>query len=177
MAEKGGKFERYIQKTFLRPLRLKEVAKIINHLPYGSVLDLGCMDDYLLNKIDKEFDYTGIDDEPLCRNPRIRRTKVENIKGKKYDIVIATEVLEHLDDPAEAIRKMKSLSRRYILISVPNEPFFSLFRLGLPAREHLWTIFPWVLKKYLGRPLIEKKVCFRRTYMALWDIKKKSSTK
>ena len=173
MAVKGGKFERLIQNKILRPIRLKAVISIINKLPAGTILDIGCMDDYILNRLPSKFNYIGIDDEPLCRNPKIHKLKIESLpKNKKYDIVLCTEVLEHLDNPAEGINTLKSLSKRFLLISVPNEPFFSLFRLFQPAKEHLWTIYPWTLKKYLGKPIFEKTACFGRTYIALWSLRK-----
>lgn len=173
MATKGGVFERFIQHTIFRPIRLKAVLRLIKKISASSILDLGCMDDYLLKRLPKRFDYQGIDDEPLCENPRIKKMKVEELpKGKKYDLVLATEVLEHLSNPVEGINLLKSLSKKYILISVPNEPFFSLFRFFLPAKEHLWTIFPQALKLHLGKPLYEEKACFGRTYMGLWKLSK-----
>ncbi len=173
MAIKGRKFERILQNKILRPIRLNAITKIISNLPSGKILDIGCMDEFLLNRIPKRFDYQGVDDEPLCKNAKIQRKKIEQLeKNKKYDIVIATEVLEHLDDPVAGIKILKTLSKRYVLISVPNEPFFSLFRFFIPAREHLWTIFPEALKRQLGKPILEKRVCFRRTYIGLWDITK-----
>ena len=174
MATKGGRFERFIQNKILRPLRLKAVIEIIKKLPVTTILDIGCMDDYILKRLPPKFNYLGIDDEPLCNNAFIKEIKIEELnKKKKYDLVLATEVLEHLDDPIDGIKTLKSLSRRFILISVPNEPFFSLFRLFMPAKEHLWTIYPWTLKRHLGKPIFERKACFGRTYIALWDLKNK----
>jgi len=171
MAIKGWKFERFIQHKFFRPIRLKAVLEIINKLPSGSIVDIGCMDDYILKRLPSRFDYYGIDDEPLCNNPKIQKIKIEELlKGKKYDIVIATEVLEHLDNPVDGIRTLRALSKKYILISVPNEPFFSFFRLFIPAKEHLWTIFPSAIKRHLGEPVIEKTACFGRTYIGLWKL-------
>ncbi len=165
-----GKFDRFIQDRILRKIRLRAALKIINKLQPGTILDIGCMDDYLLKKLPKKFDYTGIDSEPLCENPKIQKKKIEDLvkEKKKYDLVLCTEVLEHLDNPVEAIEKMKKLSTKFILISVPNEPFFSIARLFVPAKEHLWTIFPWTLEKHLGKPVLKKKACFNRTYIALW---------
>jgi len=168
-----GKFDIFIQTKLLRPIRLKAILKILNKLPPGEILDVGCMDDYLLKKLPKKFKYKGIDENPLCNNPSISKGKIEEIpKNKKFDITLATEVLEHLSDPVSAIKKIKSLSKRFILISVPNEPFFSLQRLFFPAKEHLWTIYPWTLEKYLGKPLLKQRACFNRTYIALWDLRK-----
>jgi len=168
-----GKFDHFIQDRILRFIRLKEILKILNKLPSGSILDIGCMDDYLLNNIPKRFDYSGYDENPLCNNQKIIKDKVENIQeNKKFDIVLCTEVLEHLNDPVDMIRKIKKLSKRFVLISVPNEPFFSIARLFFPAKEHLWTIYPWALEKHLGKPIFKTKACFNRTYIALWDLKK-----
>ena len=169
-----GKIDRFIQNKILRPIRLNAILKILNKIDRGSILDIGCMDDYLSKKLSSKFDYFGFDDNLLCKeNNKIKKGKVENfIKNKKYDIVLCTEVLEHLDNPVETIEKLKKLTKRYILISVPNEPFFSIMRFFVPAKEHLWTIYPWALKKHLGMPTIEKKACFNRTYIALWDLKK-----
>lgn len=168
------KFDTFIQTRILRPLRLKAILKVLEKLPKGTILDIGCMDDYLIKNLPSKFDYSGIDDNPLCRHSKIAKMKVEQIpKNKKYDIVMATEVLEHIDNPVEGIKTLKNLSRRFILISVPNEPFFSIFRLFFPAKEHLWTIFPWALKKHLGKPILERRACFNRTYIALWDLDRK----
>ena len=168
-----GKFDHFIQDRILRFIRLKAILKILNKLPSGDILDIGCMDDYLLKSIPIRFNYIGYDENPLCNNPKIIKDKVENItENKKFDIVMATEVLEHLSDPVDMIKKMKKLSKRFILISVPNEPFFSLARLFFSAKEHLWTIYPWALEKHLGKPIFKTKACFNRTYIALWDLNK-----
>lgn len=170
-----GKFDHFIQDRILRKIRLNSILKILNKLPSGTILDMGCMDDYLLKRLPSKFDYVGYDENPLCNNSKIIKDRVENIpKNKKFDIILCTEVLEHLDDPVEAMRNLKKLSNRFILVSVPNEPFFSLARLFVPAKEHLWTIYPWALEKHLGKPVFKKKACFNRTYIALWDLKKSS---
>jgi len=167
-----GKIDTFIQIRLLRPIRLNAVIKIIKKLPVKTILDVGCMDDYILKRLPSKLDYYGIDDHPLCLNKRIAKKRIEELNSKKkYDLVIATEVLEHLKDPVEGIKKIKSFSKKFILISVPNEPFFSIFRFFLPAKEHLWTIFPWALEKHLGKPIFKTRTCFNRTYIALWKLR------
>lgn len=166
-----GNFDTFIQTKILRPIRLKAILKILNKLPSGTILDLGCMDDYLLKRLSKRFDYLGYDENPLCKNEKIIKGKIENLKkNKKFDIVLCTEVLEHVDDPVNLMEKIKKLSKRFILISVPNEPFFSLARFFIPAKEHLWTIYPWTFEKHLGKPIFKQKACFNRTFIGLWDL-------
>jgi len=45
-------------------------------------------------------------------------------KDNSFDLVICTEVLEHLDNPKKALAELRRISSKYILLSVPNEPFF-----------------------------------------------------
>lgn len=40
------------------------------------------------------------------------------------DLVVACEVLEHLEDPERGLERLVSVSRQYCLISVPREPIF-----------------------------------------------------
>ena len=51
--------------------------------------------------------------------------------SRSYDLVLCLEVLEHLADPARALREIRRVSRQACLLSVPHEPFF---RLGNVAR-------------------------------------------
>ena len=44
--------------------------------------------------------------------------------AERYDLVTMVEVLEHLEAPAAELERVLSLSRRYALLSVPNEPLF-----------------------------------------------------
>ena len=49
---------------------------------------------------------------------------------RSYDLVLAMEVLEHLDDPAAALREVCRVTRRYVLLSVPREPLWCLINLA-----------------------------------------------
>lgn len=49
-------------------------------------------------------------------------------KKNKADLVVAAEVLEHLEDPETALQVFQKITNKYILISVPNEPFFRATR-------------------------------------------------
>ncbi len=53
----------------------------------------------------------------------------------RYDIVVCSEVLEHLEKPETAIQKLKEMSNKYILISVPNEPIWRILNM---ARGKYW---------------------------------------
>lgn len=75
------------------------------------------------------------------------------------DMVISLEVLEHLTDPSAAIEAYKKLTRRYLLLGVPNEPFFRLLRManGMNIRdfgdhpEHVQLWNSRTFKRFLER--------------------------
>lgn len=41
-------------------------------------------------------------------------------------MVCCTEVLEHLPDPAKAVAELLRVADKYVVLSVPNEPWFCL---------------------------------------------------
>ena len=67
--------------------------------------------------------------------------------ANSFDLVVCSEVLEHLDDVRQAVSELTRVSARHVLISVPLEPYFQFFtdcavRLGLgenPAHVRFWS--------------------------------------
>ncbi|HMB52222.1 MAG TPA: class I SAM-dependent methyltransferase, partial [Thermoanaerobaculia bacterium] len=52
------------------------------------------------------------------------------------DLVVACEVLEHLDDPETALVEAARVTRRHVLVSVPWEPVWRLLNM---ARGSYWS--------------------------------------
>lgn len=73
--------------------------------------------------------------------------------SRSVDLVISLEVLEHLPDPDAAIECYKTITRRYLLLGVPNEPWFRLMRMasGMNIRDfgdHPEHIQHWGLRGF-----------------------------
>ncbi len=51
----------------------------------------------------------------------------------EFDLVVACEVLEHLESPARALREAERVCRGHVLISVPWEPLWRLLNLARGA--------------------------------------------
>jgi len=109
----------------------KMAALIKSHKNGGDLLEIGCGDGLLLGALDGSFRVCGCDlSESAIRisrrhigsvNLRVLDIEREDIKGK-YDVIVALNVLEHLNDPACALARIRyALKNDGILIfSAPN---------------------------------------------------------
>jgi hypothetical protein len=135
----------YQKYTHLNPL----VRRLVNHfldtliktivpLPIQTVLDVGCGEGFVMKTLTEHAPHvslTGIDSsvEALTYarhlNPQAKLIRADAyaipIQDDAYDLVLCTEVLEHLDSPQDALSEIQRISKRYCLLSVPNEPFFA----------------------------------------------------
>lgn len=160
------------------------LLKIIKRENPKSILDVGCGEGFTLdtlrkNKIGKTI--IGIDNSKesirigkiLFPKVKIEHASIYDMPfpNNSFDLVICTEVLEHLKTPSLAIEEVKRVSRGNILISVPNEPFFMLgnFLRGKNMEklgndpEHInhWTIFSFAsFLKTQGLKIMSVKLPF-----------------
>jgi hypothetical protein len=86
----------------------------------GRVLDVGC-DQKVLKGLRPDLDYVGID---IGGNPdlHIDLEAVERLPfaDREFDGVVCADVLEHLDNLHHVFGELVRVSRRFILISLPN---------------------------------------------------------
>lgn len=133
------KYSSLVKSIFIKRL-IKRIASEIDRSGAQKILDIGCgegyPDRYLLDKFGSKLEILGIDSNPDLlklaqeRNPEAKYRKQNIFKlefaENQFDLVLMTEVLEHLDNPLEALLKINSFAPT-TLISVPYEPWFSLF--------------------------------------------------
>lgn len=107
-----------------------------------SVLDVGCGEGFTLAKLKKAkigktlegIEY--VDDaitlgKKLHPSLKIKKGTIYKLpyKANSFDVVLCTEVLEHLEDPEHALRELKRVTKKYLVLSVPNEPLFTIQRI------------------------------------------------
>ena len=106
-----------------------------------TVLDVGCGEGFTLLRLKNENigqKLSGIDNnEQAIAYANKNYPELEIKKGDVYklpykdnsfDLVLCMEVLEHLDKPLVALEELKRVSKKYVLLSVPNEPLFTVQR-------------------------------------------------
>lgn len=112
------------------------IAKTNNNV---TILDAGCGEgftDQLLKNYFPNVKIVGLEytDEAIHiakeNNPNVEYIQGDichmPFKDKIFDIVLCSEVLEHLEDPYRAMQEINRVSRNFVYITVPHEPWFCL---------------------------------------------------
>ncbi len=71
------------------------------------------------------------------------------------DVVLATEVLEHLDSPERALHEMARVARRAIVVTVPHEPWWRMANLARGWYVAQWGNTPGHVQHWSRRSLLE----------------------
>jgi ubiquinone/menaquinone biosynthesis C-methylase UbiE len=100
-------------------------TKILNLVPKGikNVLDIGSR----RNLFKEKFKTKTIDavEEPDIKQDLNLNQKL-NFKDNSFDLVVLNQILEHLSYVEEIIKESKRVSKKYILVGLPNEAVYSL---------------------------------------------------
>ena len=95
--------------------------------------------------------------------------------NETFDLVLCSEVLEHLDDAPRALRELHRITKRYCLLSVPNDVVFRLANLargrylralGNPP-EHIHHFGPRTFRKLISRTFTIQEA---RLPVGLWTV-------
>ena len=114
----------------------------------ASVLDVGCGEGVLTEQWAQRIApgrVVGIDleDPKLAaewagrqrHNLTFSPMEVERLQfaDDEFELVAATEVLEHVTDPERALAEMARVAARYLLVSVPHEPLWRVLNVARGA--------------------------------------------
>lgn len=103
-----------------RARRAEYVAKNFGHLLTGKVLDVGCSKAWL-KKLLPNAQYLGVD---ISGEPDIQLNLEEARRlpfgDAEFDCVVCTDVLEHLNNLHEIFGELVRVSRRHVIVSLPN---------------------------------------------------------
>jgi 2-polyprenyl-3-methyl-5-hydroxy-6-metoxy-1,4-benzoquinol methylase len=168
----------------------------------NNVLDVGCGEGFLLNYLPKLDSYTGIDFSAeaiqlaqsskfkilrQADSPQVKISKqIQSIKFQKesvydlpfhnneFDLVTCLEVLEHLENYEKALAEIKRVTKKYVILSVPHEPWFQLsnFLRGKylsTLGNHPEHINKWNPRQF--KKLIEKYFTIKKSvYSFAWQL-------
>lgn len=120
--------------------RRKIILRLLRRLPFESLVEVGCAQPYLLAEIARRFPgrhLAGVDiaapvvEQNRRLHPLIDFARVDIGAGplaRAYDVVVCSEVLEHLVDHRAALRNLRRGGLRHLIVTVPASPLFPIDR-------------------------------------------------
>jgi SAM-dependent methyltransferase len=107
----------------------KKTEKILGMIPkdVSTIIDVGCGNGAITNVLAEKYKVTGVDRSrqalQYVRTDTIQSSSdAIDVPENSFDLVLASEILEHLEEPVfgATIQELKRISKKYILITVPN---------------------------------------------------------
>ncbi len=172
---------------------LKAFKQNLGNMPgdLENICEVGCGEGELLKRIHAIFPSANISATDLSKD-EIEKAKsncapiqidfsIQNAEAldaypdASFDLVVCCEVLEHLPNPERGLRELWRISKKYVLVSVPNEPIWRMLNLSrgkyirdwgnTPGHLNHWSIlkFPHFLKK-------EPFSIIRKSYPIPWQM-------
>ncbi len=114
------------------------IYSLVTEVSFESALDAGSGEGVILASLEGQTsaDLVGLDiDHARLLEARTRLPKAPLVRGNlqrlpfpddSFDLVLCLEVLEHVGQPSLAVRELHRVTRRYLLASVPNEPWWRI---------------------------------------------------
>jgi len=151
-----------IYRLFVQYYR-KNLQEMVGDMEIYSVLEIGSGEGHIVEyvkNIKTELNFIASDiDFALVRESRLRVPIVDWVvcygeqlpfPSESFDLVLACEVLEHLNHPELVMQEIKRVGRRWLLATVPHEPWWRLLNLmrlkyisnfgNTPGHLQHWTI-------------------------------------
>lgn len=107
-------------------LHVDTIIKFFLSHPPQTLLDVGCGDCLIASKLaDCQIDVTGIDNNKtaidlaikVAPNVRTRVATISDLSGEKYDAVLISNVIEHVDNDLKMLEQALSLSNNGVLVT------------------------------------------------------------
>ncbi len=104
-------------------IRFKKIIKLCEFKEEYKILDVGCRDRKLKQYLPNIVQYTAADinapDDIIKIDLNEEKLKLP-FNDKEFDYVFCLEVLEHIHSPYKVLSELKRVSKKNIIISVPN---------------------------------------------------------
>lgn len=127
---------------------MRTFVELIEGLDVAKILDVGCGEGIVTRQLCSMGlggEIHGVDIElgllkvakQVAPSASYVASSIYNlpVAARTYDLVICTEVLEHLEHPLFAIQEIERITRHYCIFSVPHEPWW---RIANVARGSYW---------------------------------------
>ncbi|MCO6430843.1 MAG: class I SAM-dependent methyltransferase [Deltaproteobacteria bacterium] len=164
----GNYFDKYSSRNWFHRILISGFLKVLEEMVETSkartIFECGCGEGYLsLHLLKRGYKVEGCDLDQTVVGIANSRAESEGFGTPFHaksiydleplspapDLVMACEVLEHLEDPAAAVERIRQITAEWAIFSVPNEPIWRILnvlrlrylaRLGnTPGHIQHWT--------------------------------------
>jgi 2-polyprenyl-3-methyl-5-hydroxy-6-metoxy-1,4-benzoquinol methylase len=144
----GNYFDKYTSSNPVHRWLLKRflgaIEELVRDLSPSSVHEVGCGEGALAARLAPMFTCTFRATD-FSQQIVVRARALHGDSGVQFqsrsiyeltptedtaDLVLCCEVMEHLDRPEEALRKLHAVTRKWCVLSVPREPLWSTLNLA-----------------------------------------------
>ena len=149
--------------------RRRLLVKWMEALEFGDVLDAGCAQPFLLQDIVNRYHVPayGCDLSPRvvaenqsvlpdCDFRVLDLARERWPEDRQFDLVVCSEVLEHIEDWEAALANVVRMARKHILITVPGGPLCAMDRIVGHHRHYQGTELTGVMEK-LGCGIVRQR--------------------
>jgi ubiquinone/menaquinone biosynthesis C-methylase UbiE len=121
----GGLIDRYV-RTF-------QIMRLLSHLKFGSLLDVGGAEGYKACMVNKLFG-AAVKNSDISEEACRRSAEIFGLESfaadihrlpchdNEFDIVLCSETLEHVTDYRQAVNELLRVARTAVVITIPHEP-------------------------------------------------------
>jgi SAM-dependent methyltransferase len=153
----------YTPAAFRHYVRQRALLSALDSLTFESVLDVGCAEGYFMKVVRDRFGASvwGVDlsTTALAKAHSLYGFPVAAAEATRlpfadgsFDLVLSTEVIEHVLDPDLMVAEMRRVSRKTVLVTTPvsqsadeHEPDFDL-----QAEGHINNFDPATVRRLFG---------------------------
>lgn len=167
------------KNPFVRFVHLNRLDSIIHQIPPQDglrILDAGCGEGHFLERLSRrngKNHYVGIDITEIalqkakerCPNAEFQVANLlkTGFDDESFDVVISTEVLEHVHECEAAVLELKRVLKKggWLIVTFPNESLWTLGRILLGRRpikvpDHVNSFTPRSMKSRVGLKLVKR---------------------
>ncbi len=145
MKKLKGKYDGRNEKEWSTSGLHQKILDLIPKVEEGTAVDLACGSGNLANGLtEKGYNVLGVDIKNFLTNKNINFKKMDldsdwKIKSESAELITATEIIEHLENPRHFIREIKRIlkDKGIVIISTPNI-FNWKARIYYPIKGIIW---------------------------------------
>jgi len=172
---------------YLNRVYLRNITDLVHRAAPRRLIDVGCGEGVVLRHLDRNLTNVvavGLDIDGTGLRVAQSQNSVSLVQGSVYslpfatasaDLVLCCEVLEHLEQPEQALVELSRVTRQWVLLSVPHEPIWRMSNMArLKYLRHFGNtmghIQHWTRWGFLRMVRRHLEIVHVKTWLPFWSM-------